>query len=132
MERYLVPAQDRSRSRNRYGKKTMLAVYSSCTFRKVRDDHIRDPQIVDAESCSRYVQDGIHRADFMEMNPVDRLSMDLRLRLRNDPEDPERDRKRILTQRARAQDRLDVRQVPPMMMVVMVTMAVAMLTRFLP
>ena len=76
----------------------MLTVYRTGAFSKIRNDHVRDPQVIDTDCRSGNIQDRIHGADFMKMNLIDRFAMNLGFRLRNNPEDPKSNRKCIWRQ----------------------------------
>ena len=67
----------------------MLTVHGPGTFRKIRDDHICNPKIIDTHGSCGDVQDRIDSADLMKMYLFDRFSMHLRLSFGNDPEYPE-------------------------------------------
>ena len=94
------------------------------------DDAVDEPQVVEADGRRDDVDDGVDRADLVEMDFVDGLAMRLRLGLRDDPENALRQGPSSLGHVAPVDHRMHVRQIA-VLVGVLVVMLVHMAMRVL-
>ena len=89
----------------------MLAADGAGAFGQPGDDAVDEAQIVKADGRRDDVDDGVDRADLVEMDFVDGLAMRLRLGLRDDPENALRQGPSSLGHVAPVDHRMHVRQI---------------------
>ena len=129
----MVRAQNLRGSRNGDRKQSVLAHNRAGSFRKIRNDHIGYPQIVDTDCSCRDIDDRIHRPDFMKMNTLDRFSVYFAFRLSHNTEDFKRKRQRPFAQITGSEDPLNICQIAavmvtvPMVVMIMIMASVLML-----
>ena len=108
----------------------MLAADGAGAFGQSGDDAVDEPQVVEADGRRDDVDDGVDRADLVEMDFVDGLAMRLRLGLRDDPENALRQGPSSLGHVAPVDHRMHVRQIA-VLVGVLVVMLVHMAMRVL-
>ena len=103
----------------------MLAADRSAAFRDRRDRSAADPEIIQAHGRRDDIHDRIQRAYFVEMHLLHGNSMRPGFRLREDPEDPERQRSRAFRHLKPADDLPDLGHPRVVVMVIMIVVMVA-------
>lgn len=109
---------------HRHRQNAVGAAHRSPAFEKRRDNHIPDPEVIQTDRRRHDVDNGIHRADFVEVHLVFGLVVGFGLRLGDDVEDAKRQDPGTSRQLAGFDDAGDLQQAAVLVMAVFMGMSV--------